>query len=280
MFRFVSVVFGAAFWVAIAFILQIVSPLERDALADDGSGAETANGPAPITVVELFTSQGCSSCPPADKVLAAVAERENVIALSWAVDYWDYLGWKDTFSDVRYSKRQRAYARTFNNYSVYTPQIVVDGEAEIVGSRRSGVNALIHTFSEKKDAVEVALQLRNDDELDIKLKPVGKAGTKDALVRLVWFDKSQDVKVARGENGGRSLKYTHVVRGTKLIGNYKRKAVDFIVPLADAPQSEATDRGLAVLVQQGKAGKILGAQMISLTQPKVGGRQSGTTIFP
>jgi len=114
-------------------------------------------------VVELFTSQGCSSCPPADKILSGYAKSNDVLALSWHVDYWNYLGWKDTFSKAEFTKRQRSYAVSFRRRGVYTPQAVVNGRNHAVGSQRSEIESLISTFQSNGQGLTVSVEVRMEE---------------------------------------------------------------------------------------------------------------------
>ena len=168
-------------------------------------------GERPI-VVELFTSEGCSSCPPADALLGELASRPGVLALSFHVDYWDQLGWKDPFSSSQATQRQNRYATLLHLATVYTPQIVVDGRWEAVGSDRADVeHALDRARSEHRE-VPVTLAL-DHGQAQIKLGPSSNAAA--AAVLLIGFDRRHVTAVKRGENGGRTLAHVDVVRGVE-----------------------------------------------------------------
>lgn len=199
----------------------------------------------PVTVVELFTSQGCSSCPPANASLAAVASRPGVLALSFGVTYWDYLGWKDTFAKPQFTQRQIAYERGLGRSGPFTPQIVVNGAADTVGNRLSDVERLIAAVHLSGPAITV-----HDNVLSIAAAPVQG----DADVWLVRYDpRTVNVPVGRGENGGVTLPHRNVVRELTRLGAWSGKAANFT--LAPPPNGLAT----AVLIQKPQGGVILAA---------------------
>lgn len=217
----------------------------------------------PVALVELFTSQGCSSCPPADVLLGELGERADVIALGYHVDYWDYIGWTDTFGSERYSDLQRAYARNFGSSRVYTPQMVINGEVEVIGSRREEVLAAI---AGARLQLPVMLS-RNEEYLDIDIGAAqGIAGTDDAVVWLISFITNASVDVARGENGGRQLAYSHIVTSRQVLGMYDGDVgAAMRVPLMDVLIGDAD--GLVVMVQREDGrlpGKVLGAASLTL----------------
>ena len=170
-------------------------------------------GERPI-VVELFTSEGCSSCPPADALLAELAKRPDVLALSFHVDYWDRLGWKDPYSTRAATDRQIRYAKLLALHTVYTPQIVVDGKWEAVGSDRSDVERLLERAHRDPPEVPVTLAL-DHGQAQITLGP-GSDGVA-ASVLLIGFDRRHVSAVRRGENSGRTLAHVDVVRGIEEI---------------------------------------------------------------
>jgi hypothetical protein len=198
--------------------------------------------PRPV-VVELFTSQGCSSCPPADAVLAELATKPNILALGFHVDYWDRLGWRDPLSAPGSTARQNDYASQFGKREVYTPQIVIDGQRQVVGSRRDEVLQAIDQSN--------PLNVAPVNFADRRSVTVG-AGTGDGTVTLVRFVHSRTTEVRAGENAGRNaLDVNGVVQLTK-VGVWNGAALTLPI---DPPDSE---HGVAVLVQSA-AGKILGA---------------------
>lgn len=214
----------------------------------------------PTAVVELFTSQGCSSCPPADALLMELGGRPEIVALAYHVNYWDYIGWEDTFGSQRYSDFQRAYARSFGEQRVYTPQLVVNGRTHVVGSRRGEVSrALASTVLELPVSVAV-----DGDFLSIEIE--GRPALAEASVWLVTYRQLAEVEVERGENRGRDLAYSHIVTNRQVLGMWEpQTGARMRLPLEDI-LVDGSD-GIAVLVQledNGIPGAILGAAAISL----------------
>src|SRR5215472_5617167 len=160
-------------------------------------------------LVELFTSEGCSSCPPADALLAELAARPDVLALSFHVDYWDRLGWKDPYSSADATRRQQGYADLLGLATVYTPQIVVDGKWQAVGSDRTEVEQALKAAGRSRDEVPVALAV-DKGQARIMLGPGGNGCA--ATLLLIGFDRRHVTAVARGENGGRTLSHVDVMR--------------------------------------------------------------------
>jgi hypothetical protein len=178
------------------------------------------------TVVELFTSEGCSSCPPADALLAELAKRPDVLALSFHVDYWDRLGWKDPFSSRAATDRQNRYAKLLKLATVYTPQIVVDGRWEAVGSDRADVERALDLARRDPSEVPVTLAL-DHGQAQIALGPGGDRVA--ASVLLIGFDRRHVSAVKRGENSGRTLAHIDVVRGVEEIA--RSSAGEIAVPI-------------------------------------------------
>jgi hypothetical protein len=168
---------------------------------------------APVAVLELFTSEGCSSCPSADRLLPELAKLDsNIIPLSFHVDYWNRLGWEDPFSNSGYSDRQRAYSRQFNLESIYTPQLVVNGEYEFVGSSRSKAESIIKTVLKEKALVRLAVDnvKMSNDKLSFVVHAEGDFKKDNLLAALV--QKQVTINVKAGENSGAKLSHTNVVR--------------------------------------------------------------------
>ncbi|WP_111732113.1 DUF1223 domain-containing protein [Roseovarius amoyensis] len=201
----------------------------------------------PTVLVELFTSQGCSSCPPADALLRELARREDVLALALHVDYWDYIGWKDIFARPENSARQRAYAAADGRRMVYTPQIIIDGSDEVMGTHPKDVAALIEKHSAGGD---VSLDIvRADDSLTIEaLAAPGAEGI--CAVQLVRYRRHATVEITRGENAGRTLDYTNIVTDmTRLADWDMRTPLNLQVPLTG-------DLPAAVVIQHGRNGPV------------------------
>lgn len=220
----------------------------------------------PRAVVELFTSQGCSSCPPADRYFSELAKRQDLVTLAYHVDYWDYIGWPDTFGSTANSNFQRAYAKANNQLQIYTPQIVVNGSTGMVGSNQEAVETAI---DEAALPVSVSLSLENG-VLDIAIAKA-KNGT-DALAEaestiwLVPYQRTARVMIARGENRGRTISYDYIAGKRQVLGMWAPATGAHVrVPLSDV--LGAHDDGIAVMVQKDKnglPGKILGAASLTL----------------
>ena len=205
-------------------------------------------------VVELFTSQGCSSCPAADRLLGELSKDRSIVALTLAIDYWDYLGWKDTLAHPGHSKRQRAYAKARGDREVYTPQVVVNGIKQAIGSDRAAIEkAIQHT---RESAAPLALPVTvaiEGDQLKVRV-PAAKNGPQDSHQGEVWLcplTKTVAVDIGRGENRGRTVTYSNVVRRWIKLGEWTGKTETFSVPLASLQESEIDS--VAVLVQSGAA---------------------------
>ncbi len=212
-------------------------------------------------VVELFTSQGCSSCPPADDFLGELAGRAGVLALSFHVDYWNYIGWEDPFSSAEATQRQRAYGRALGLRVVYTPQMVIDGRWDAVGSNRGAVEQAIAAAGA---AAHVAPEFAGDAASGYRVRLPETALEAPARLWLVLFDSSHETKVARGENSGRTIENRNVVRGIVDLGAWDGGAVE--LPLDLAPDATAGRDGCAVIVQQDESGPVLGAAVMALPQ--------------
>ncbi len=225
-----------------------------------GFGAPALAVEDPV-VVELFTSQGCNTCPPADAYLGKLAKRKRVIALSFHVDYWDYLGWKDRFALPGSTKRQRRYARQFKRGYVYTPQMVIDGQVEIIGSRTGQIDRAIARAAARKGKIAVRLVRGADGKVRAML-PARAAGAKPepATVWMVLIDRSHTTKIKRGENGGKRLTYTHVVRTLRRVGAWRGEKTALELPVDETLPGRRD--ACVVIVQSDKTGRILGAAMM------------------
>lgn len=215
-------------------------------------------------VVELFTSQGCSSCPSADRLLGELAKDASLIAVSVPIAYWDYLGWKDTLADPRHTARQKGYAYARGDGQVYTPQAVVNGSVHALGSDRTAIEHAINK-SRKNGAmtlVPVSLVLA-DGRINVDVP--GAAEGRGAEVWLCGLMKSATVAIGRGENQGRTVTYHNVVRRWVKLGVWTGKAETWSIPVSDI-KTDGID-AVAVVVQGGKAsapGAMLGAALASL----------------
>ncbi|RUS60532.1 DUF1223 domain-containing protein [Pseudorhodobacter sp. E13] len=205
-------------------------------------------------VVELFTSQGCSSCPAADAILGKLSADSRVIALSLHVDYWDYLGWKDKFASPKFTARQKEYAHHARDKMVYTPQMVIQGQVRVVGSRGAEVEAAIGAHL--GTAQNTALRLeRAGDVLTIRAEPLtGHSGP--IRVQLVRFSPSEEVVIKRGENAGKTITYHNVVRSWQVLGKWDGNS-----PLTMQAEAGGT-APMAVILQADGPAKILAAAVL------------------
>lgn len=214
-----------------------------------------------LTVVELFTSQGCSSCPPADTALRTMRDRPDMLTLSWAVDYWDRLGWEDTFAQPNSSMRQSAYNKRFGRGGVYTPQMVFDGRFQSVGSNQSEVRNAIEA-AQSENRLTVSPSLTSDGQtitIDLPQTDVPE----DIAVVTVWYLGNATVEIGDGENSGRSLHYTNVVRLSDMLPDWDGTATTYTLNVQTGREAGADH--LAVLLQQGYYhGTVVGAARISL----------------
>src|SRR5438876_2099983 len=202
----------------------------------------------PRAVVELFTSQGCSSCPPADKILGELAKDPSVIALSLPIDYWDYLGWKDTLADSRFSARQKAYSHMRGDRDVYTPQVIVNGAAHVIGSDRARIEGAI-TDTGKADkvmSVPVTMTL-SGKQLTVSIASARDSTPARGEIWICSISKSVPIAISRGENRGREVIYHNVVRNLVKVGDWNGNAGSWTVPL-DSVLRDGVDAA-AVLVQ-------------------------------
>ncbi len=230
----------------------ILSPIRAltCALAIFWNGAAQAQN---TIVVELFTSQGCSSCPPADRMLTALRDIPGIVPLTLNVDYWDYLGWKDDLALPGNADRQRAYARKQRSRNVYTPQMMFDGKMDVVGSRKQQVMSAVNAYRDEED--KVALTIKPEGKGRYRVKAPATAGlSADTVVWIVGYDNEVTKAIGGGENHGRSITYSNVVREWRAAGRWDGKN-----PLDLAFEQPEGEGGTVVIVQQGKVGPILGA---------------------
>ncbi len=214
----------------------------------------------PSAVIELFTSQGCSSCPPADALLTQLGTRGDVVALAYHVDYWDYIGWEDTFALPGNGQLQRAYAQAWGKGRIYTPQMVINGQRGIAGTYSSEIRALVRSTTLPLD-----LQVREFNDGTLTLSMEGSPRHQDAVVWLVTFKGSAEVTIDRGENSGHTMAYSHIVTSRQAIGMWTSSdGLDMRIPLEEALGPE--NDGAAILVQEKHGelpGPILGAVAIT-----------------
>ncbi len=224
------------------------------AAALPATARETTGGP---WALELFTSQGCSSCPPADLQLGTLSRRADIVALSYHVDYWDYIGWKDRFATHDTTERQRAYARVLKQRYVYTPEMVVDGIGHDPGVANEPIASLLAEAQRRAPRRATPELVRaNDGVLTIKLGAFKLDGP--AEVVLAVYDRRHATPVHQGENGGRTLENFNVVRRFETVSQWDGSAASWTVP-ADRFRPE---QGMAVLVQRADHGPMLGCNKL------------------
>jgi hypothetical protein len=218
----------------------------------------------PRAVVELFTSQGCSSCPAADQILGDLAKDPNVIALTLPIDYWDYLGWKDTLADSRFSARQKAYSKARGDREVFTPQLVVNGTAQTVGNDRARIDGAIEASRvNAPEAMAVPVTLSQSGKV-INVNVAGKSGARGE-VWICAVSKAVPIAIGRGENRGREVVYHNVVRNWLKVGDFSGSATHWAVPIENVAR-DGVDAAV-VYLQDGtreKPGMMLGAAMTVL----------------
>ncbi|GAB4382842.1 DUF1223 domain-containing protein [Albidovulum sp.] len=214
-----------------------------------GAPAFAQSAGTPV-VVELYTSQGCSSCPPADRVLADLAARDDVVALALHVDYWDYMGWKDRFASPAFSDRQRAYARHAGARTVYTPQMIVGGADHLIGTHVAELQALIRAHAARPPAVDLALE-RRGAKLRLRAAP-RQALPEGTFVQFVRYDPLRRVSIERGENAGRVIDYANIVTEWRRLREWN--GPEELVLDLDAPGPQP----VVVIVQEPGPGRILG----------------------
>jgi len=219
---------------------------------------------APV-VLELFTSQGCNSCPPADALLGKLSARRDVLPLAFHVDYWDYIGWRDPYASKENTDRQYGYGRALGLNMVYTPQLVIDGSQDVVGTDEGAILRGIAASSIRK---KLALSILRDPAGNYKVAiPAGDAGHGPASVYIALFDRAHRTDVKRGENAGSSLTEFNIVREWRKIGEWKGEAEEIALNLE--PDSDEYD-ACAIIVQDGTNGPVRGAASFRM-QKKTGG---------
>lgn len=209
-------------------------------------------------VVELYTSQGCSSCPPADAMLAQLANRKDVLAVSLPVTYWDMLGWRDTLATEGNTQRQKAYARQLGHGGVFTPEIIVDGITDVVGSREQSVEGAI--AARESDMHIVPVQLAANRQLvHVEVGSAPERTGREAVIWLLEILPQATVSIGSGENRGHTVTYRNVVRRIRAVGTWKGQPVEMSFPRAEAGSPRES---IAVVVQQGGYGRVIGAALI------------------
>lgn len=248
--------FVTAVMVLAAFIIPKAKAPEKNKMIADGKG---------FAVIELFTSEGCSSCPPADELVARIQKEDKdkqVYILAFHVDYWNRLGWKDVFSSADYSKRQNEYANWLNLQSVYTPQIVVNGKKEFVGSEEGTLRNAITAGLRTNPAAALTLNTqKGQDHITIQYRVNGAEKNTDLLLALV--QKAAQTKVQRGENGGRTLSHVQIVRKMQSLALNAGGNGSTTIALPEGVNAQ--DWEVIGLVQNQNNGEILAAAKANFT---------------
>ena len=204
-------------------------------------------------LVELFTSQGCSSCPPADAVFAQIAQQPGIVALAFHVDYWDYIGWKDSFAQDLFSARQKLYARRNDETMIYTPQVIVQGQDLLVGSKSMDIANAIKHHSHQDFGLALNV-IRKGGGVDIIVEGTPRDPSLTPDVFLVEFIPNERVEILRGENKGKTIEYSNIVRSISLVGTAQGQKWVHSVP--------SVGSSVAVFVQDRDQGPVLAAQML------------------
>ena len=219
----------------------------------------------PKAVVEMFTSQGCGFCPPADELLAELAREGEVVALAYHVDYWDYLGWRDTMANPDNSARQQDYSRAFGTRSVYTPQAIVNGRQQMNGAKRGKLEDTISRMARADDGLSVDLNISYEDGMMVIETGAADRPVHNAQLMVVYFEPATQVKIEHGKNAGREVTYWNAVSGFHSAGMWHGRETRIELPMNETLRKGAG--GCAVLLQEmGKdnvPGTILGAAIIT-----------------
>jgi hypothetical protein len=237
--------------------LLLASAIGATALVTAPICAEGVSQPTTTvnSVIELFTSQGCSSCPAADRLLATLARKADIVAVSFPVDYWDYNGWKDTLASPAFTARQKAYAAVHGDRHIYTPEAIIDGLTEAVGSNREEIERAIAATKGVEGAMTIPLRLVDTGArllIEVAAGDGGPAGL--FLLRVL---RAKTVHIGRGENAGKVITYTNVVRKIEKLGDWTGESATFEMPV-----SRDEEEGYVVLLQRGaleRPGVILAA---------------------
>lgn len=224
------------------------------AAPENAAPQEARRGPV---LLELFTSQGCSACPPADKLLASLAGREDLLVLSFHVSYWDHMGWADPFAIPASTRRQRGYARTMRSRSIYTPQMVVQGFAAAVGSDEAKIDALVREAAPTV-ALEIAREMGSVERISVTIPEIAVASGPMELWAVV-FASADGRFVPQGENAGHMLQHANVVRHAGIVAVVERTPALVQFDRPDMPAD-----GVALILQGRNLGPVVGTGRVSL----------------
>jgi hypothetical protein len=242
--------------------LLVLGVVLAAAIASGAWAGQHTHADRPI-VVELFTSQGCSDCPAADRLVAELARRKTVIALSLPITYWDMLGWKDTFATEANTQRQKSYARAMNRSGIYTPQMIIDGRLDVVGNQRDHVLAALTMRAAEGEGEPLVPILIGTASGRVEIS-IPAAKTKPKTLATIWVMRTLahgSVNVEQGENRNHVLTYTNVVRDLKRAGEWNGEAMKLDLPMNLA---KTRQDGIAVILQARDYGPVLGAAILQL----------------
>ncbi len=243
---------------AISLVASLTTSLPVHAQEQTVSSSRTS------AVIELFSSQGCTSCPPAERIFAEMAKESDIVALAYHVDYWDYIGWSDTLGSKANTERQRAYARSFGTSTIYTPQVVVNGRKDVIGSREADIRRAIADVPLGAGGASVAMR-RIGDRMHITAS-VGDTAGQVPVLMLVNFSPPSRVEVTRGENKGKTILNANPVTDWQILGMFNGKPLEVDMPLSGLRRSGRPTGGCAALIQtvtaEGGPGPILAAAVL------------------
>jgi hypothetical protein len=245
--------------IAVLALAAGLAALAVGAIAQDGTPSAISRPGPPRAVIELYTSQGCADCPAADALLRQYLDKENVVGLTFPVDYWDYLGWNDTLAVPRNADRQRAYAQRLGTGTVYTPQAIINGAAEVLGSSKSEIERAINATSTALASSRVPLHFWHyGAAIIIETGSAPRdAEPKESTIWLAVVQKTVNVTVKGGENKGKTLTFYNVVRELTPVGLWNGKPATIRLARAAIMRPESED--LIVLIQEPDSGPIIGA---------------------
>ncbi len=251
-------------FIALCFVSASV-PLQTGRAATYQHGTYTIEVSSPEAVVELFTSQGCSSCPPADRLMNELSKQKELVAVTLPIQYWDYLGWKDTFATAENTHRQQAYANYFGEHK-YTPQMVINGKVDLIGSKRAKVmNEIAVRTSQDPFPISLGHQLKAETlTIQVPLAPEDLRGIRARLVAITYSSEEKEVRVRKGENKGRTIAYSNVADSLNTLQEYAGYPISHDIPVANLVKPEAD--ACAVLLQDKSNGAIVGALKITASE--------------
>ena len=234
----------------------------QGAMAQEPSAPPAAR---PKAVVEMFTSQGCGFCPPADELLGELARSGEVVALAYHVDYWDYLGWRDTMATPDNSARQQEYSRAFGNRSVFTPQAIVNGRQQMNGARRGRLEGAIDRMADRRDGLSVDLSISYEDDTMVIETGAADRPVRNAQLMVVYFEPATQVTIDHGKNAGRQMTYWNAVSSFHSAGMWHGEATRIELPVSRIARKDTG--GCAILLQEmdedNLPGAILGAALVT-----------------